>query len=452
MRSFTLRNVGWRARLSSATTWQRMQSSRVQGRGLCNYTTTTTRLRIPINGQRDTSFRSRRPRKLLLKQPLHLRTLDTMSSIQALPPYFLAPTVFVGLFLTLWVYKCITLVAFQEKIIYMPYIPPFARRERVEDYVKERRGVVWREIEVRSADGVRLGGCVGEVGTRGAARKGRRVVICYFHGNGGSLPPRLPMLSAVLTGIEAHYRRGFVDSSESAEVEVTLVALSYRGYWTSSGRPTQKGIELDAQALLRRVNDTYVSSDERRSNCFSNCERLDNDTTIILWGQSLGAGVATTAAATYNQIYPQDVSGKPQRGLPVAGLILETPFTSIASMLLALYPQKWLPYRYLGVFLRSHWDSETALRRLAASEIGIGKRPDDAEKSPSPQVLILEAGKDEVVPAGEAAKLEDVCRDVGLEVQRSEVGAALHNEATSKREGRETVARWVGELERRGVA
>ena len=323
------------------------------------------------------------------------------------------------------------LVLFQGKIVYMPYMPPFTRQERVEEYVAVCKPVVWRTVEMRSKDGVRVVACVGGIVREGQGkddvdgvveekRRRRRVIVCYFHGNGGSLPPRLPMLSNVLKATHAQTRQ---HPTSASNVEYTIAALSYRGYWTSSGRPSQAGIELDALALLQWVNETYGRTAD---------DGLEAETQLILWGQSIGAGVATTAAATYST----RSSAEPDLALlPITGLVLETPFTSIKSMLLALYPQKWLPYRYLWPFLRSHWDSEEALRALASNT--------QAAQGQTPRVLILPAGKDEVVPPGEAEKLEMLCRSVGMDVARREVRGALHNDATVKREGREAVAEFV---------
>lgn len=312
----------------------------------------------------------------------------------------------------------------------------------MEDYDRLCGPVEWREVQMRAEDGVTVRGVVGGIGRGGEAEardgraKGRRVVICYFHGNGGSLPPRLPMLSNVLKAIYAQQR-----ANAGVGVDYVLVALSYRGYWTSSGRPSQAGIERDASALLRWVNETYGVD-------WPSDPKIDTETStntkLILWGQSLGAGVATTAAAAYARSEGTHAgnhgahTAKQKARLQLAGLVLETPFTSIGSMLLALYPQTWLPYRYLRPFLRSHWDSEGALRALTAGNDG--SRSGSGQK---PQVFILSAAKDEVVPAGEAKELEAVCEAVGLGVERREVKGALHNEATTRREGREAVAGWV---------
>ena len=374
--------------------------------------------------------------------PRSTRTLTTLADLH---PALLAPTVFAGLLLTLWLYKSLMLVLFQEKIIYMPFMPPFARSERVEDYATVCQPVAWREERVKVGDGVEVGILVGRVREAGEegegvgdVRKGKgqrnRVVLCYFHGNGGSLPPRLPMLSNVLKSIHAQQQQhGGVEDP----AEVVLVALSYRGYWTSSGKPSQKGIERDAQALLRWVNETYGHP----SSTSSQHRQESSNTSIILWGQSIGAGVATAAAATYHR--PHHPPSNTGLLLPLAALILETPFTSIRAMLLALYPQKWLPYRYLAPFLRSHWDSEAALRNLASTTTAREGKDDEL-----PRTLILSAGKDELVPEGEAGKLARLCAELGMRVAWKEVKGALHTDATVRREGREGVAGFVVDVGR----
>lgn len=322
------------------------------------------------------------------------------------------PLVFAGLVLTLWTWKCMMMVIFQNKIIYMPNVPPFARAERMEDYLPTCGPVKWEQRQIKSLDGTKLAICCGSISPSSRMDDDRdpspstsdEVTIVYFHGNGGSLPPRMPLLSAVL--------RSVVAQPGANSSRFTLFALSPRGYWHSSGRATQPGIELDAQALLNHIASHYGP-----------------DARLILWGQSIGAGVATAAAATY---LTQSHTTKPR----VAGLVLETPFTSIRNMLAALYPQKWLPYRYLWPFLRSSWDSKAALRKIA----NVKRRP---------SILLLPASRDEVVPAEEAEKLERICRDLGFEYERTDVLGALHNEASMKRTGQVAIARFVVEASKR---
>ena len=298
----------------------------------------------------------------------------------------------------------------------MPYMPPFTRSERIDDYAALCKPVEWREENIASMDGTKIALCVGRIPRHEQPRGERRhCVICYFHGNGGSLPPRLPMLSGVLKAIQANHH-----PESKRNVEYSIAAISYRGYWTSSGKPSQPGMEQDAQALLRWVNDTHTADTA--------------NTELVLWGQSIGAGVATTAAATYT-------TGHGINTAPIAAIVLETPFTSIKRMLLALYPQKWLPYRYLSPFLRSHWDSETALRTFADHT--------SAVTSNAPRFLIVSAANDELVPAGEAEKLHDICRTAGLEAELKSVRGALHNDATVKGQGRRAVADFIVDVTNR---
>ena len=201
-------------------------------------------------------------------------------------------------------------------------------------------------------------------------------------------------------------------SSELAEPEnitFSIVALSYRGFWTSKGRPSEKGIGLDAQAALQWIFNKYDLS----------------KTKLVIWGQSIGAGVATTALAELLE------SEKDQKKLDaVRGMVLETPFVNLRSMLVALYPQKFLPYRYLHPFLLSTWDSGTALKRI----ITAGNMP---------RTLILEAGKDEIVPAGQAEILEQICMNGGGVCERKVVNGSLHTEVLARNEGRRLIAKFL---------
>ena len=194
--------------------------------------------------------------------------------------------------------------------------------------------------------------------------------------------------------------------NSNSNVDYSMVALSPRGYWKSRGRPSEAGIQLDAQATLQWVFSRY---DPHR-------------TRVVLWGQSIGAGVATTALATFAGF--KSLSSSTSAPM-IRGLVLETPFVNLRSMLFALYPQKYLPYRYLHPFLRSTWDSKGALELIANSDTSL-----------QVEVLILQAQNDEVVSDGQAEILEKTCRDGGLIVERKRVKGALHNDVTSKGEGK----------------
>src|SRR4051812_41850638 len=123
--------------------------------------------------------------------------------------------------------------------------------------------------------------------------KDGKPLMLYFQGNGGSLRMR------------ADRFRAFVEDGTG------LVALSYRGYGGSTGSPSERGLIADAQAA-------YAFAVARTP-----AER------IVLFGESLGSGVAVALAATHR----------------VGGLVLEAPFTSAADVGAAAY--WYLPVRLL---------------------------------------------------------------------------------------------------------
>ena len=244
--------------------------------------------------------------------------------------------------------------------------------------------------------------------------------------NGASIPPRLPSLSSILRSL----------NTIPSQTTYTILALSYRGFWTSSGRPSEAGIKLDAAAALSWAAENFPPSTSADK----------EDVRFVLWGQSLGAGVAVDAAATVASRFR---SNEGDGGLGIDGLLLETPFVGVKAMLLELYPQKWLPYRYLGPFLRNHWKSREALRRLASCYRGVSGTANMKGRG-APKLLILQAGKDELVPATQGLALEACAREVGLDVRRIEVQGALHNEVVTRASGKAAITKFlkvIGDLD-----
>jgi uncharacterized protein len=123
--------------------------------------------------------------------------------------------------------------------------------------------------------------------------RGTKPVLLYFHGNGGALVHR-------------------ADRFRSLTADGTgLVALSYRGYGGSTGRPTETGLLADANAAYDFAAARYPA------------ER------IVAFGESLGTGVAVALAAERK----------------VGRVILQAPFTSAADIGALAYP--FLPVRLL---------------------------------------------------------------------------------------------------------
>ncbi|KAK4100610.1 hypothetical protein N658DRAFT_427102 [Parathielavia hyrcaniae] len=322
------------------------------------------------------------------------------------------------------------MVVFQNKIIYMPGLPPNARSEQIADWESMCGGIRWTREDTVAADGTKLAMAVTTVSSK--TKEGRikapaseksaaaHVYVLYFQGNASSIPPRLPDLSWVLRAVTDGKTHGL------PPMQLTFVCLSYRGYWTSRGRPSEPGLRLDAEAGVRWIA-------ERHEHVFGMDGSAESKPILLVWGQSIGSGVATNLAAT----------GRIPSRLPIRGLLLETPFVSIRAMLETLYPQKWLPYKYLWPFLRNHLDSWANLGLVAQA---------CTEKGHAlPMVYILEAERDELVPKEQSERLYQRCVDLGIPTEKGVVPVAYHQQAIARGDGRRLAAQALVKLTQRAL-
>jgi fermentation-respiration switch protein FrsA (DUF1100 family) len=134
-------------------------------------------------------------------------------------------------------------------------------------------------------------------------------VILYFHGNGGALNYR----------VERFHRL--------TAAGIGLVALEYRGYGGLSGSPSEQGLIRDADAAYAFAAAHYPAQQ------------------IVLWGESLGSGVAVALAAEK----------------PVGRVILEAPFTSALAIAQSRY--WYLPVRLL---MKDQFHSDRRIKQVTA--------------------------------------------------------------------------------------
>lgn len=75
------------------------------------------------------------------------------------------------------------MIVFQNKIIYMPGVPPFSRSEKIADY-KYPAPVAWREEHIKSTDGTRLALAIGTADGKDIvpSTDTATAVIAYFQG------------------------------------------------------------------------------------------------------------------------------------------------------------------------------------------------------------------------------------------------------------------------------
>ena len=149
------------------------------------------------------------------------------------------------------------------------------------------------------------------------------VQVVFFHGNGGNLSLWLD----VIAGLRRH--------------GCSVLAVDYRGYGASTGRPTEKGLYRDATAAVRAFNDRF-----RRSG-----------TPVVYWGRSIGTPVAASV-----------------QHLGADGLVLESPFPNMRAIfsgnpimrVLTLFssygfPTSRLLRDYRGALLVIHGDADSII-------------------------------------------------------------------------------------------
>lgn len=108
--------------------------------------------------------------QLVLDRRLHLASV------------LIPPAIFVGLFISLWTWKCTMLVLFQNVIIYNPFLPPDARSLKIADFASQCGGIKWREERIQSLDGTEIALCVANIQHGHGSMPPTRVYIMYFQG------------------------------------------------------------------------------------------------------------------------------------------------------------------------------------------------------------------------------------------------------------------------------
>ncbi|KAL0631556.1 bem46 protein, variant [Maublancomyces gigas] len=223
----------------------------------------------------------------------------------------------------------------QSELIYPRSLPPGARTTVP---TPDQFGVQdWETVALETPDGETLSNFL----LKSSRRPRPGATVLFMHGNAGNIGHRLPIARVF-----------------SEQMGCNIFILSYRGYGFSTGRPSEKGLLIDAQTAL-----TYLLSNESTRN-----------TRLFVYGQSLGGALAIQLVARN-----QD---------KVQGLILENTFRSIRTLIPTVFP----PARYLVRLCNQIWPSEKTLPRIS-----------------SVPVLFLSGQKDELVPPSHMKQLYNVC-------------------------------------------
>ncbi len=212
-------------------------------------------------------------------------------------------------------YLCVLLLlrVFESRLIYFPNYPG----RLAGDW--QPRGLPVEDVWISGYDGTRLHAW------RIPAEKSEFTFLA-FHGNAGNISDRV-------------YLHSFLHN-----LPADVLAVEYRGYGKSGGKPSEKDFYRDAQsALAYLVKERHIAPSR-----------------VISFGQSLGTAVAANLASEND----------------IGGVVLEAPFPSLAAVARRIY---WfLPG--LGIVAGSQFDTKTKLPKIKAP------------------ILIVQCAEDPVIP------------------------------------------------------
>ena len=187
----------------------------------------------------------------------------------------------------------ILLFIFQRSLMYHP---------QENNYSGDQLKVEVEKVKITTSDNINLLGWFHKKDLK------KFKTIVYFHGNAGNLENRIHKLN--------HFK----------DMDVNFLIIAWRGFSGNQGKPSEKGLYNDGNSAILWLKNLGLK---------------DND--IVLYGESLGTGVATEIAQNNN----------------FAGLVLETPFTSMIEAAKNFYP--YIPVDFL---LKDKYDNQNKIKNI----------------------------------------------------------------------------------------
>ncbi len=174
--------------------------------------------------------------------------------------------------LVIYVSVLVLLFIFQRNLMYHP---------DENNYFGDKLEVNIEKVKIKTSDNIDLLGWFHKKDLK------RLKTIVYFHGNAGKLENRIHKLN--------HFK----------DMDVNFLIIAWRGFSGNEGKPSEEGLYIDGNSAIMWLKNLGLSEED-----------------IIIYGESLGTGIATEIAQNNN----------------FAGLILETPFTSMIEAAKNFYP------------------------------------------------------------------------------------------------------------------
>ena len=214
-----------------------------------------------------------------------------------------------SIFVLIYILILISIYIFQRNLLYHP---------SENNYSGDKITVSVEKIKIKTKDNIDL------IAWYHKKNLNEYKTILFLHGNAGSLENRIHKIN--------HFK----------DININFLIVAWRGFSGNKGKPTEDGLYEDARSSVRWLKAKGV--DEKN---------------LIIYGESLGTGIATEIAQNKN----------------FAGVILESPFTSMIDAGKDKYP--FLPVRFL---LKDKYESDKKIKNI---------------KSP---ILVMHGKIDNIVP------------------------------------------------------
>ena len=226
-------------------------------------------------------------------------------------------TIFAIYFLVL-----VFLYFYQRNLLYHP---------NENNYSGDKISVDIEKVKIQTADNIELLGWYHKKNLKDYK------TLVYFHGNAGSLENRIHKLN--------HFQ----------DMNVNFLIIAWRGFNGNKGKPSERGLYVDGKSAI----DWLIKKGVDEKN-------------LILYGESLGTGVASHLAQNKNY----------------AGVILETPFTSMIDAAKNFYP-----YIPVNLLLKDKFENYKKVKNI---------------NSP---ILIMHGEVDKIVPFSMGKKIYEIANN-----------------------------------------
>lgn len=243
---------------------------------------------------------------------------------------------------------------FQESLLFFP--KQWSERPEI------KKNKYLTEVSIETRDQQKIHGLLYE-------DKNFPTITVYFHGNAGSL----------------NYWQNIYETFQN--FGTNLLVIDYRGYGKSTGKFSEEGFYLDAQAAYDYAQAIGYSENQ-----------------IVIYGRSLGTGIAVELASKNN----------------ARALVLETPYTSVLNRSKELYP-----YLLPDLLLRYPFNSERKIESV--------KMP----------IYIFHGTEDEIIPFNHGKSLYEKIPGNKTFVQ---IVGGRHNDLENYKEYQDTLKSFYNSL------